>query len=115
MHRDFDTHGGGPRQTVWGFERTRAFDGEKHTGIRGGDITPTVLGDEVGFEPEEPPVGTGIGGTEGVGTGEGNASPGCPVVHSLYAARETDDGEGGVGHGGGGTEGGKGTRGKRFG
>jgi len=95
---DFDAQGGGPRETVGGLERTGTFDGKEHARVWWGDIAPTVLVDEVGLEPEEPPVGTGVGGAESVRASEGDAGPGRPVVHSLYVARETDDWEGGVGH-----------------
>ena len=58
-------------------------------------------------------MGTGIGGAERVCASEGDAGPGRPVVHSLDAAGETDDGARGVGHGGGG--GGWGERARRGG
>ena len=115
VYRNLDAHGGGARETVGRLERTGAFDGEKHARVWGGDIAPTVLFDEVGLEPEEPAVGTGIGCAEGICAGERDAGPGGPVVHSLYAARETDDGGRGVGHGGGGERGrwGRGSGGRR--
>ena len=86
MDRDFDAQGGGPRETVGGFERTGTFDAEEHTRVRGGDIAPTVFVDEVGLESEEPPVGTGVGGAESVRASEGDAGPGRPVIHSLHVA-----------------------------
>jgi hypothetical protein len=112
VDRDLDAQRGGTRQAVGGLEGTGTFDAEEHTRVRGGHIAPAVAFDEVGLEPEEPTVGTGVGGAEGVRTGERDAGPGCPVVHALYAAGETDDG--GVGHGGRGEGRGR-TRGKRFG
>jgi len=86
VYRDLDAHCGGARQAIGRLERARTFDAEEHTRVGGGHIVPTVLGDEVGLEPEEPTVGTGIGGAESVCASEGNAGPGCPVVHALYAA-----------------------------
>ena len=116
MDGDFDPQGGGPRETVGGFERTRTFDGEEHAGVCGGDFAPTVFVDEVGLEPKEPSVGPGVGGAESIRASEGDAGPGRPVVHALHVAGETDDWERGVGHWGGGMGGeGKGTGGKRFG
>lgn len=118
MDWDFDAQGGGPREAVGGFERTRTFDAKEHTRVRGGDIAPTVFVDEVGLESKEPSVGTGVGGAESVRACEWDAGPGRPVIHSLHVARETDDWERIVGHcGEGGRMGGegKGTRGKRFG
>ena len=102
VYRNLDAHGGGPGQTTGGLERTRAFDAEEHASIDGGHIAPAVLFYELRLEPEQPPMGTGVGGSEGVCAGERDAGPGSPVVHSLYAARETDDGgRRGVGHWGG--------------
>lgn len=82
-----------------GFKRTGAFYGKEHARVWGGNVVPTVFFDEVGLEPEQPPVSTGVGGTEGICGGKGDASPGSPVVHALYAAGKRDDGERGVGHG----------------
>ena len=98
VYWDFDAHGRGARQAVLGFERTGAFDGEEHAGVDGGNVVPTVFPDQVGLEPKQPLMGTGVGGTESVCGGERDAGPGSPVVHSLYAAGKRDDGEGGVGH-----------------
>ena len=95
---NLDAHGGGPRKAIGGLERAGALDGEEHARVSGDEVVPTVFPDEVGLEPEQPPVGTGVGGTEGVCGGERDAGPGCPVVHSLYGAGERDDGERGVGH-----------------
>ena len=112
MYRDFDAHCGGARQAVGGLERAGTFDAKEHTRVGRGHIAPTVVLDEAGLEPEEPAVGTGIGGAKSVGTGERDAGPGGPVIHALYAAGETDDGR--VGHGERGEGRGR-TRGKRFG
>ena len=112
MDRDFDAQGGGTRQAVGGLERAGTFDAKEHTRVCGGYIAPAVILDEAGLEPEEPTVSTGIGGAEGVGTGERDACPGCPVVHAFYAAGETDDRR--VGHEWRGEGRGR-TRGKRFG
>lgn len=98
MYRNLDAHWGSPRKAVGGFERTGAFDGEEHAGVWRDNVVPTVFPDEVGLEPEQPPVGPGVGGTEGICGGERDAGPGCPVVHPFHAAREGDDGERGVGH-----------------
>jgi hypothetical protein len=98
VYWNFNTHGGGTGETVWGFVRTGAFYGEEHARVRGGDIVPTVIADQVGLESEQPLVSTGVGCAESVCGGERDASPGSPVVHPFYAAGERDDGEGGVGH-----------------
>lgn len=47
VHGNFDAHGGGPRQTVGGFERTRTFDAKEHTRVCRSYIAPAVLFDEV--------------------------------------------------------------------
>jgi len=104
VYWDLDAHSGGPGQTIGRLERTRTFDGEEHARVWGSNVVPTVFLDEVGLEPEQPPVGTGVGGTESVCGGERDTSPGSPVVHPLYATRKRDDGERGVGHCGRGTE-----------
>jgi len=98
VYWNLDAHGRGPGQTVGGLEWTRAFDAEEHTRVDGGNIAPTVLVDEVGLEPQEPPVGTGVGGAKSICASEGDAGPGRPVVHSLHAARETDYRGRGIGH-----------------
>ena len=114
VYGNLDAHGGCSGQTVGGLERTGTLDGEEHTRVRGGHIAPTVLFDEVGLESEEPAVGTGVGCAEGICAGEGDAGPGSPVVHALYAAGETDDGgRGRVGHCGRGGEDGEEERGQR--
>ena len=105
VYRNLDAHGGGARQAIGRLERTRTLDAKEHARVGRGYIAPAVLFDEVGFEPEEPAVGTGIGGAESVCAGEGDAGPGGPVVHAFYAAGEGDDGGRGIGHGGTGARG----------
>jgi hypothetical protein len=117
VYRNLDAQGRGARQTAGRLERAGTLDGKQHAGVGEGHVVPAVLFGEVGLEPEEPPVGAGVGGAESVCAGEGDAGPGGPVVHALYAAGEEDDGGSGVGHGGwgGGDEGGGQGRGGRGG
>lgn len=115
---NFYAQGGGTWESTGGLERTWALDAKEHTRVGGGNIAPTVFFDEVRLEPEQPPVGTVVGGPEGICAGERDASPGSPVVHSLYTAGKVNYGGRGIGHDGGGGEmegEGKETRGERFG